>query len=397
MAMKVLFLRGTSAQNAAYTGADGELTLDITKRSLRIHDGVTAGGHEILGSTQIQTLIDGLAGRIDANDISITDINTTIGEIQTELDTKFATAMVGAANGAASLDANGKVPLSQLSDSIVGQVEYKGTWDAATNVPVLAATPTEKGIYYVTSADGTFAGITFTTGDWIISNGTAWEKVDNTDAVASVAGRTGVVVLTKSDVGLSEVDNTSDANKPVSIAQQAALDLKANLAAADFTGTVTAPTPTALDDSTKVATTAFVKARIGELNTGVSGVTGVDPIKVDNTDPVHPVVSIDVATQSLKGAMSAADKIKLDGIEAGAQVNTVNTVNGYVGAVVLAKSDVGLGSVENYAIATPEEAAAGQTNLKYATPLAARQFIEGMGFVQNGTTGLWTMDQGSIV
>jgi len=87
----------------------------------------------------------------------------------------------------------------------------------------------------------------------------------------------------------------------------------------------------------------------------------------------------------------------LDGIEAGAQVNTVNTVNGYVGAVSLVKADVGLGNVENYAIATPEEAAAGQTNLKYATPLAARQFVEGMGFVQNSTTGLWTMDQGSMV
>jgi hypothetical protein len=397
MALKVLFLRGTSAQNAAYTGADGELTLDITKRSLRIHDGVTAGGHEILGSNQVQLLINALADRIDANDVSIGDINTTIGEIQTELSTKFATAMVGAANGAASLDANGKVPLSQLSDSIVGQVEYRGTWDAAGNLPVLPETPTEKGIYYVTSANGTFAGITFTVGDWIISNGTAWEKVDNTDAVASVAGRTGTVVLNKSDVGLSVVDNTSDVDKPVSTAQQAALDLKANLAGAAFTGTVTAPTPTALDQSTKVATTEFVAARIGELNTGVSGVVGTDPIRVDSTDPVHPVVSILEATQSLKGALSAADKIKLDGIEAGSQVNTVNTVNGYVGAVVLVKSDVGLGSVENYGITTAEEAAAGQSNVKYATPLATRQFVEGMGFVQNGSTGLWTLDQGSMV
>ena len=46
------------------------------------------------------------------------------------------------------------------------------------------------------------------------------------NTVTSVAGRTGAVVLTKSDVGLSNVDNTSDANKPVSTAQQAALDKK---------------------------------------------------------------------------------------------------------------------------------------------------------------------------
>lgn len=45
-------------------------------------------------------------------------------------------------------------------------------------------------------------------------------------AVVSVAGKTGVVSLVKADVGLSNVDNTSDANKPVSSAQQTALDGK---------------------------------------------------------------------------------------------------------------------------------------------------------------------------
>ena len=44
--------------------------------------------------------------------------------------------------------------------------------------------------------------------------------------------------LVKSDVGLGNVDNTSDANKPVSTAQQTALDLKANLSGPTFTGTV---------------------------------------------------------------------------------------------------------------------------------------------------------------
>jgi hypothetical protein len=44
--------------------------------------------------------------------------------------------------------------------------------------------------------------------------------------VQSVAGQTGTVTLTKSDVGLGSVDNTSDASKPVSTAQQTALDGK---------------------------------------------------------------------------------------------------------------------------------------------------------------------------
>ena len=96
--------------------------------------------------------------------------------------------------------------------------------------------------------------------------------------------------VTASMVGLGSVNNTSDANKPVSTATQTALNLKANLAGPTFTGTVggitasmvglgnvtneskatmftnaaltgnpTAPTQASTNDSTRIATTAFVK------------------------------------------------------------------------------------------------------------------------------------------
>ncbi|MCF6265221.1 MAG: collagen-like protein [Desulfuromusa sp.] len=48
--------------------------------------------------------------------------------------------------------------------------------------------------------------------------------------VTSVAGKTGTVTLVPGDVGLGNVNNTADASKPVSTAQQTALDLKANSA-----------------------------------------------------------------------------------------------------------------------------------------------------------------------
>ena len=51
-----------------------------------------------------------------------------------------------------------------------------------------------------------------------------------TDAVASVAGKTGVVTLVKADVGLGNVDNTSDINKPISAAVDLALATKATKA-----------------------------------------------------------------------------------------------------------------------------------------------------------------------
>ena len=39
--------RGTTAQNDAFTGAEGEIVVDTQKHTLRVHDGVTLGGFEI--------------------------------------------------------------------------------------------------------------------------------------------------------------------------------------------------------------------------------------------------------------------------------------------------------------------------------------------------------------
>lgn len=79
----------------------------------------------------------------------------------------------------------------------------------------------------------------------------------------TIEGRT--VAETKADLSLDNVTNTSDANKPVSTAQQTALDLKANLASPTLTGTPAAPTATLGTSTTQIATTAFVQAEIDDL------------------------------------------------------------------------------------------------------------------------------------
>lgn len=89
--------------------------------------------------------------------------------------------------------------------------------------------------------------------------------------------------ITKSQVGLGNVDNTSDINKPVSIAQQNVLDLKANLSNPILTGTPKAPTATSSDNSTQIATTAFVKAQ-GYITSAGSGAK----ITVDSIAPSSP-------------------------------------------------------------------------------------------------------------
>jgi hypothetical protein len=100
---------------------------------------------------------------------------------------------------------------------------------------------------------------------------------------------TGIV---KGDVGLGNVDNTSDANKPVSTAQQTALDLKANLASPPLTGTPTAPTASAGTSTTQLSTTAFVSSSI--TNDGTSAIItkplGLGAAPTSNLDGISPVL-----------------------------------------------------------------------------------------------------------
>lgn len=56
MPTSVQFRRGTTAQNDAFTGADGELSIDTDKKSIRIHDNSTSGGEEVVVVSATQTL-----------------------------------------------------------------------------------------------------------------------------------------------------------------------------------------------------------------------------------------------------------------------------------------------------------------------------------------------------
>jgi len=87
-------------------------------------------------------------------------------------------------------------------------------------------------------------------------------EFESGDTVPVSAGGTGATSASaaRTNLGLGNVDNTSDANKPVSTAQQTALNLKANLASPALTGTPTAPTASVGTNTTQVATTALVKA-----------------------------------------------------------------------------------------------------------------------------------------
>ena len=106
---------------------------------------------------------------------------------------------LGVANGIATLDSSGQVPSTQLPSYVDDVLEY-------ANVAAFPTTGVTGKIYVETTGNTTYR--------W---SGSAYVKITSGE-VSSVAGKTGVVTLTKSDVGLSNVDNTADSTKNVASA-----------------------------------------------------------------------------------------------------------------------------------------------------------------------------------
>lgn len=158
-------------------------------------------------------------------DIAAHNIDSTAhADIRGDVNTRQLKSEKNMANGYVGLDANTKVPLIYLYDSVFGQVEYAGIFDASlgayptmTNALAPDDRPVRKGDYFITSVDGTVGGVDFKVGDWLIRNSTNWGKVDNTDAVASVNGKLGVVILDGTDLKVGAGDNTTIQMKIVSI------------------------------------------------------------------------------------------------------------------------------------------------------------------------------------
>jgi hypothetical protein len=144
--------------------------------------GIAAGG-ELSGTYANPSLVNNaVTGKV------LTGLNLTPGGTIADTDT--------------ILGAFGKVQ-NQIS-ALVGGVMYQGTWNASTNSPSITSSVGTKGYYYIVATAGStnINGITdWKVGDWIIFNGSTWDKVDNTDAVSSVNGYTGAVSLTTTDIG----------------------------------------------------------------------------------------------------------------------------------------------------------------------------------------------------
>jgi hypothetical protein len=187
----------TSTTITAGTGLTGGGDLSANRTLAIANTTVTAAAYGSASKTLTATV--NAQGQLTAlADTNIAITNTQVSGLGTA-----STRDAGVANGVATLDSGGKVPVSELPAAVLGALSYQGTWDASTNTPTLTSSVGTKGYYYVVSVAGStnLNGITdWLVGDWAVYNGTAWQKVDNTDAVTSVNGLTGAVTLTTTNI-----------------------------------------------------------------------------------------------------------------------------------------------------------------------------------------------------
>jgi len=215
---------------------------------------------------------------------------------------------------------------SQIT-ALSGFVNYEGTWNASTNTPTLVSSVGTKGDYYVVSVTGStnLNGVTtWTQGDWAIFNGTAWEKVDNTDLVTSVAGRTGAITLTTADVsGLGTIATQASSN--VSITG----------------GSITGITDLAVADGGTGASTA------GDARTNLGLVIGTDVLSPSGS--AASLTSFPTFNQNTTGTASNV-------------TGTVAVLNGGTGSTTASGARTNLGLVIGTDVLAPNGSAASLTS-----------------------------------
>jgi phage-related tail fiber protein len=278
-----------------------------------------------------------LAAPVNINGVAF-DGSADIFINATDATPRIASSEKGVANGVATLDSAGLIPANQLPSYVDDILEYA----------TLQGFPTtgESGKIYVD----------LTTNKTYRWSGSAYVYITS-GAVDSVAGKTGVVTLTKADVGLANVDNTADVNKPVSSAQQAALDLKVDkvagkqLSTEDYT-TAEKTKLAGIEAGAQVNTVTSVAGKTGAVTLAASDISGLTTVATSGSyndladkPQIAGEYTLPVATTTVLGGVKdgAGVTIAADGTLSA----DVTSVAGRTGAVVLTKSDVGLSEVDN--------------------------------------------------
>lgn len=232
----------TTARTISATGdATGSTPFD---GSVNVSMALTLANSGVTSGTYPKVTVDSKGRVTSGTALSATDIPTlTLSKIS-DAGTSASKNTGTASGNVPVLDSNGK-----LDTAVLPGLALTTTNVVASQTAMLALTAEPGDLAIRTDLNKTF--VLKTAGASTLAN---WQELlTPTDIVTSVAGKTGVVTLTASDVNLGNVTNESKATMFTN---------------PTFTGTVAMPTPTVGDNTTKGATTAFVQNAIAIIDGG---------------------------------------------------------------------------------------------------------------------------------
>lgn len=199
-----------------------DINVEITELYRQI-DTINDAGYIKIGDVQAE--IEKLGGSAYDTQNGLVDVTVTTKGGQVDSVDVGVTGLDTALAGKADLE-NGKILASQLPDYILGQVMFGGTIDSngyitfsesfiskyGEDIPndIIELQIGYEGVYFIVTGKISSGDGDYEIGDWMISTGRKWVKVDNTDAVASVAGLNGVITSSALAQKLAE---TGDANE----------------------------------------------------------------------------------------------------------------------------------------------------------------------------------------
>jgi hypothetical protein len=199
MATQVQFRRGTAAENNAFTGALAEVTVNTTDSTLRVHDGVTAGGFTIVGLTATQTLTNK----------TLTSAVLTSPNIGVATGTSFSAT--GAINTATTVSATGNITggnvltgglISATANVTGGNVLTGGLISAAGNIT--GANILTGGLI---SAAGNITGANILTGGLISAAG----NITGANLIINgTAGLGSAVLILSGNIQTTAANNTAN-------------------------------------------------------------------------------------------------------------------------------------------------------------------------------------------
>lgn len=278
-------------------------TADLVVTSqLTTHTGETLNVHGITDTADLVVTAD-LGGASAVELGYVVGASSSIQDQITSIESTYAPLASPTLSGTVSLPASTSIGdvtaaelgyLSNVSANVQDQLDAKLASATASSTYAPINSPTFTGTVVLpatTSIDGVSAAEI-----GYIANVTSdvQAQIDAKAPIASPTFTGTVAGITKTMVGLNNVNNTADANKPISIATQAALDAKAALAGAVFTGNVEAADVTVtgnlyVQGATTTVSTSNLSLRDNMLYLNQAGVFTLTDAAGDGTNVIYTV------------------------------------------------------------------------------------------------------------